>query len=363
MPDAIVLNGLQKRYGDTTALDGLDLIVPEATVMGLLGPNGAGKTTAVRILSTLLRPDGGSAQVFGADVVREARRVRATIGLTGQFSAVDDILTGAENLRMIGRLFRMSAAEARSRADDLLAAFDLAEAGNRRVKTYSGGMRRRLDLGMSLMARPRLLILDEPTSGLDPRSRLAMWDVIAELRRAGTTVLLTTQYLEEADRLADSISVIDRGRLVASGTADELKSQVGGEYLEVKVAQGGDVAKAAEALARSAAGRPTVEDDKVIAAVTSLDDLPEMLLELRRRKVPVADVAVRRPTLDDVFLRLTGQPAGAADEAGSTEDPPSSPATDTKAKVPRARSTRNGAGTRSRRNTDAEIGAGAGKEG
>ncbi|HEU5109517.1 MAG TPA: ATP-binding cassette domain-containing protein [Micromonosporaceae bacterium] len=321
MPDAIVLNGLEKRYGETTALDGLDLVVPEATVMGLLGPNGAGKTTSVRILSTLLRPDGGSAQVFGADVVRDARRVRATIGLTGQFSAVDDILTGAENLRMIGRLFRLGAAEARSRADDLLAAFDLTDAANRQVKTYSGGMRRRLDLAGSLMARPRLLILDEPTSGLDPRSRLAMWDVIAELRRAGTTVLLTTQYLEEADRLADAISVIDHGKLVASGTADELKSQVGGDYLEIKVAEG-DAAGAAEALARASTGRPVVDKDKVIAAVGSLDDLPEMLLELRRRKIHVADVAVRRPTLDDVFLRLTGQPATAPEDDTGRSDPP-----------------------------------------
>jgi ABC-2 type transport system ATP-binding protein len=347
MPDAIVLDGLQKRYGKTTALDGLDLVVPEASVVGLLGPNGAGKTTAVRIIATLLRPDGGSARVFGADVVREPRKVRAALGLTGQFSAVDEILTGAENLRMIGRLFRLPTGDARRRADDLLAAFDLADAAGRQVKTYSGGMRRRLDLAASLMARPRLLVLDEPTTGLDSRSRFAMWEAIGALRRAGTTVLLTTQYLEEADRLADSVAVVDHGRLLASGTADELKSQVGGEHLEVKLAGGADLDSAAEALARYGAGRPVIDRERTAVSVgvpaSGLDDLPEMLLELRSRGVPVADVAVRRPTLDDVFLKLTGQPA-----TGPDADAPAGPQA--------------GAGDQTadgRRPTDAGIGAGA----
>jgi len=312
-----VLDGLRKRFGDTTALDGFDLVVPEASVVGLLGPNGAGKTTAVRIVSTLLRPDGGSAKVFGADVVSQANRVRASIGLTGQFSAVDDILTGAENLRLVGRLHRLGAREARARAEQLLGVFDLAEAANRQVKTYSGGMRRRLDLAASLMARPRLLILDEPTTGLDSRSRMAMWDVIAELRSAGTTVLLTTQYLEEADRLADSIAVMDRGRLVASGTANELKAQVGGEHLELVLADRAHRERAVEALARF--GARTAGGEQHPAAVTvdladrTLDDLPDMLVELRKRSIGVADVAVRRPTLDSVFLRLTGHPASTDD--------------------------------------------------
>ncbi|MER7004785.1 ATP-binding cassette domain-containing protein [Dactylosporangium sp. NPDC000555] len=317
MGDAIVLEGLRKRFGDTTALDGFDLVVPEATVVGLLGPNGAGKTTAVRIVSTLLRPDGGSAKVFGADVVSQANRVRACIGLTGQFSAVDEILTGAENLRLAGRLHRLGAREAHSRAEQLLAVFDLTEAANRQVKTYSGGMRRRLDLAASLMARPRLLILDEPTTGLDSRSRMAMWDVIAELRSAGTTVLLTTQYLEEADRLADSIAVIDRGRLVASGTASELKAQVGGEHLELVLADRADRDAALEVLAGF--GAESADTEQNHAAVTvdlanrSLDDLPDMLIALRKRSIGVADVAVRRPTLDSVFLRLTGHPASTDD--------------------------------------------------
>jgi ABC-2 type transport system ATP-binding protein len=322
MPDAIVLDGLQKRYGDTTALNGLDLVVPEASVVGLLGPNGAGKTTAVRIVSTLLRPDGGHARVFGVDVVREPHRVRASIGLTGQFSAVDDIMTGAENLQMIGRLYRLGAREARARADELLSAFDLADAAGRQVKTYSGGMRRRLDLAASLMSRPRLLILDEPTTGLDSRSRMAMWEVIASLREVGTTVLLTSQYLEEVDRLADSIAVIDHGRLVASGTAAELKSQVGGEYIEIVLADGARRDAAVDALAKFGARPAESEQHRAAVAVnvgdTSLDDLPDMLTELRRRSIAIADVAVRRPTLDTVFLHLTGHPAveQEADEAG-----------------------------------------------
>jgi ABC-2 type transport system ATP-binding protein len=328
MSDAIVLDGLRKRFGDTTALAGLDLVVPEASVVGLLGPNGAGKTTAVRIVSTLLRPDGGSAKVFGADVVTQSNRVRASIGLTGQFSAVDEILTGAENLRLVGRLHRLGAREAHTRAEQLLAVFDLAEAANRQVKTYSGGMRRRLDLAASLMARPRLLILDEPTTGLDSRSRLAMWEIIGELRAAGTTVLLTTQYLEEADRLADSIAVIDRGRLVASGTASELKAQVGGEYLELVLVDRADRDRAVEALAKFGARAATGEQSHAAVTVDvgdrTLDDLPDMLIELRERSIGVADVAVRRPTLDSVFLRLTGHAATTDDSDDAATGGPAS---------------------------------------
>lgn len=319
MSDAIVLDGLRKQYGKTTALDGLDLRVAEGSVVGLLGPNGAGKTTAVRILATLLQPDGGTAQVFGADVVREPRKVRASIGLTGQFSAVDEILTGVENLRMIGQLFRLGSAQARARADALLEAFDLADARDRQVKAYSGGMRRRLDLAASLLARPRVLVLDEPTTGLDPRSRFAMWDVIARLRSAGTTVLLTTQYLEEADRLADSIAVVDHGKLLARGTADELKAEVGGETLHARLADDADLAGAAETLARVGSGQPVIDEQAHTVSIaisgSGLDGLTEVLLELRQREIPVVDVEVQRPTLDDVFLRLTGAPAGESDNA------------------------------------------------
>lgn len=333
MPDAIVLDGLKKRYGSSTALDGLDLVVPRGSVVGLLGPNGAGKTTTIRILATLLRPDGGRATIFGADVVRDARRVRASIGLTGQFSAVDEILTGAENLRMVGRLYRLSARAAATRADQLLEVFDLVEAAGRRVKTYSGGMRRRLDLAASLMACPRLLMLDEPTAGLDSRSRLVMWEVIGQLRQTGTTVLLTTQYLEEADRLSDSIAVIDNGRLVASGTPAELKSRVGGAYIELAVAKPSDVDIGVEALGRF--GARSVKDERAGAAVavdltsSGIDDLPEMLQELRRRSITITDVAVRRPTLDAVFLRLTGRPAAAEqppDEFDGDDDDRARPA-------------------------------------
>ena len=235
MTDAIVVEGLVKRFGATTALDGVDLTVAEGSVLGLLGPNGAGKTTVVRILTTLLRADAGRVQVAGLDVVDDADAVRATIGLTGQYAAVDEYLTGLENLEMVGRLYRLSRREARARAGELLERFDLTGAADRPAKTYSGGMRRRLDIAASLIARPRILFLDEPTTGLDPRSRLGMWEFIADLADGGTTILLTTQYLEEADRLADRMVVIDRGRVIARGTADELKAQVGGQRLEFTV--------------------------------------------------------------------------------------------------------------------------------
>src|SRR4051794_38716509 len=244
MSDAIVVEGLVKRFGSTTALDGVDLTVAEGTVLGLLGPNGAGKTTVVRILTTLLRADAGRAEVVGLDVARQADAVRGCIGLTGQYAAVDEYLTGFENLEMVGRLYRLGRREARARARELLERFDLTGAADRPAQTYSGGMRRRLGIAASLIARPRVLFLDEPTTGLDPRSRLSMWEFIADLAGGGTTTLLTTQYLEEADRLADRMVVIDRGQVIARGTADELKAQVGGQRLELTVGDAGDLKEA-----------------------------------------------------------------------------------------------------------------------
>src|ERR687893_932166 len=251
---AILAEGLKKSYGETRALAGLELEVEEGTVLGLLGPNGAGKTTAVRILTTLLKPDAGHAEVAGLDVVRQADELRSRIGLTGQYAAVDEYLTGWENLEMVGRLYHLSRRYSRKRADELLERFDLTEAGARMVKTYSGGMRRRLDLAASLVYSPQVLFLDEPTTGLDPRSRLAMWGIIAELVSGGTTLLLTTQYLDEADRLADRIAVVDSGTVIAEGTADELKARVGGERLEVTVTQGADLGAAMRVLERYAKG-------------------------------------------------------------------------------------------------------------
>ncbi|UYM03627.1 ATP-binding cassette domain-containing protein [Solicola gregarius] len=323
MANAIELNGLHKRYGDQTALDGLDLAVPEGSVAGLLGANGAGKTTAVRILSTLLRPDSGTAQVCQADVVEHPQTVRASLGLTGQFAAVDEILTGAENLRMIGRLFRLSRADATQRADDLLAAFELADAADRQVKTYSGGMRRRLDLAASLIARPRVLVLDEPTTGLDPRSRLTVWDAIARLRNAGTTVLLTTQDLEEAEHLADEIAVMASGRLIAHGTADQLKSEVGGENLCVQLPDAENLQLATDALRDLGNASPVVDAEAHVVTValdgSGIDGLADAVIELRRRDITIKDVEVRRPTLDDVFLRLTSAyvaPGDTNDDSG-----------------------------------------------
>ena len=314
---AVSVSGLVKSYGDVKALDGVDLEVAHGTVLGLLGPNGAGKTTMIRVLTTLLRPDGGSARVAGLDVVRDAARLRALIGLAGQYAAVDENLTGLENLTMVGRLYGARRAAAKRRGQELLERFGLAEAAGRVVKGYSGGMRRRLDLAAALVAEPPILFMDEPTTGLDPRSRLQLWETIEELAAEGTTVLLTTQYLDEADRLAGAIAVIDRGGVIARGTPDELKDRVGGERLEVHlmdVAQGG---LAAEALKSMSDERPLIDGEIVCVAVRRRPGaVVEGVRLLDDAGVGVQDIAMRRPTLDDVFLTLTGH---AAEEDGEGE--------------------------------------------
>jgi ABC-2 type transport system ATP-binding protein len=309
---AVVAEGLVKRFGRTEALRGVDLEVERAQVLGVLGPNGAGKTTAVRILTTLLKPDAGRACIDGIDVVREPRRARARIGLTGQYAAVDERLTGFENLEHVGRLFHMSVTEARARGRELLERFSLEDAGDRVVGGYSGGMRRRLDIAMSLIARPSVLFLDEPTTGLDPRSRTEVWDLIEELGRGGTTTLLTTQYLDEADRLADKIVVIDRGLVIARGTSEELKRQTGGDLIEVQLEDPADAPTVIEMLACHACGEAHLDGDDrtVILPVPDVTGMvPRVVRQLDERKIGVRDVAARRSTLDDVFFSLTGRTA------------------------------------------------------
>jgi len=325
-PAAVIAEGLTKSYRtgktEVRALDGVDLSVAEGTVLGLLGPNGAGKTTTVRILATLLKPDSGHATVAGYDVVREAQQVRSVIGLSGQYAAVDENLTGRENLFMFSRLYQLAKPEAQRRADELLEQFNLSDAGNRVVKTYSGGMRRRLDLASALCGRPAVLFLDEPTTGLDPRSRLVLWDVIRDRVREGTTILLTTQYLEEADELANSIAVVDSGKIIARGTADELKSQIGGERIEVIVQHRADIDRAAAMLSRDCEGESTTDQHTrriTVPALRGAQTLLQVLRDLDEAGITVDDISLRRPTLDDVFLALTGHAAEQA-QNGAEED-------------------------------------------
>jgi ABC-2 type transport system ATP-binding protein len=315
---AIVVRGVTKAFGDVHALAGVDLDVPRGTVLGLLGPNGAGKTTLVRILTTLLTPDAGTATVVGYDVVRDAAALRHRIGLAGQYAAVDENLTGLENLTMVGRLYGAPRAAAKRRGAELLERFDLTDAGGRVTSTYSGGMRRRLDLAAALVAKPTVVFLDEPTTGLDPRSRLTLWETIESLVSEGTTVLLTTQYLDEADRLADSITVIDHGQVIASGTSDELKDRVGGERVEVVLEDPADAERALAALAQMAAEAPSVADGVVSAPVrTRRGVIAEAVGLLSAEGIGMDDINLRRPTLDDVFLSLTGH---AAEEPTGTEE-------------------------------------------
>jgi ABC-2 type transport system ATP-binding protein len=315
--NAITAEGLVKVYGsgkkEVRALDGLDLVVEEGTVLGLLGPNGAGKTTTVRILATLLRPDGGTATVAGYDVVKQAQALRSVIGLSGQYAAVDENLTGRENLVMFGRLYQLAKPDAIVRATDLLEQFDLNDAADRTVKTYSGGMRRRLDLASALIGRPKLLFLDEPTTGLDPRGRIGMWEVIRGLVREGVTLLLTTQYLEEADELADEIAVVDHGRIIAKGTPDGLKASVGGERIEVVVRNAADIPLVARELGNNNEGDLVVNEEQRRVTVPSNEGVEKLIRVgrvLGEAGIPIDDIGLRRPTLDDVFLALTGHASG-----------------------------------------------------
>jgi ABC transporter DrrB family efflux protein len=323
---AVRVEGVTKSFGSTRALAGVDLVVPEGTVFGLLGPNGAGKTTLVRVLATLLTPDTGRAEVLGRDVVEDAPAVRELLGLTGQFAAVDEILTGRENLVMFGRLFDLSPADARRRAGQLLERFDLADAGDRPAHTYSGGMRRRLDLASSLLTRPRILFLDEPTTGLDPRSRNQIWTIVRELVREGTTLLLTTQYLEEADELADRIAVIDHGRVIAEGTGNELKERIGGQILEVELVSAARRDEAQAALRGVGCGEPEPDEraDRLTlpAPRNGLELVEDAAAALRHADIGVSNLGLRGPTLDDVFLQLTGAPASEDGDQPSTDGAP-----------------------------------------
>jgi daunorubicin resistance ABC transporter ATP-binding subunit len=320
MTHAIQAEGLEKRFGETQALAGVSLTAAPGTVLGVLGPNGAGKTTMTRILATLIEPTAGTAQVGGFDVVKDAHKVRQLIGLTGQYAGVDEMLTGTENLVLIGRLLGISRKDSKARAAELLERFQLTEAAERAAKTYSGGMRRRLDLAASLVGRPQILFLDEPTTGLDPRSRNGLWDIVRGLTDEGVTVLLTTQYLEEADRLADDIIVIDRGQAIAHGTSDVLKAQVGGQVLEVRPVAAADVGNAAKIIGELAEADPEIRDDLVSVPITDPQLMPAVVRRLDDAGVTVGELSLRRSSLDEVFFALTGHHTDDIDaEAGELE--------------------------------------------
>jgi ABC-2 type transport system ATP-binding protein len=318
--NAITIKNLTKSFGEVKVLEGIDLSVERGTMLALLGPNGAGKTTTVRILSTLLRPDGGEVMVHGFDVVQDADDVRKNIGLTGQYAAIDEYLTGRENLEMMGRLYHLSKEESKQRAQELLEKFDLVEAGKRAAKTYSGGMRRRLDLAASLVAKPPIIFLDEPTTGLDPRSRLAMWKIIEDLMKEGATILLTTQYLEEADILADRIAVIDHGKVIAQGTADELKSKVGKNRLELTFTKTTDLKNVEQILSGEDASLNEAEYSISIPIETGVKEVKQILDKLEQKGIEVESMALHKPTLDDVFLNLTGHGTGTASDTHTNNE-------------------------------------------